>query len=204
MILYIIHKVPLFRKLYFNSIGRPFVAKKISPLLTLLPKDSPILDIGSGNGLAAHLLKEKGFHIVPIDIHEGNYHPSVKPLVYDGKNIPFENNSFHTGIILTVLHHIEDPEAILEEALRVCEELVIMEDIYDNKFQQYLTYLFDRMANLFYSPCPHTNKNDAEWRATFAKNDLEVVSVHYRKVIFVVKQGIYHVKKNGGKKAITT
>jgi 2-polyprenyl-3-methyl-5-hydroxy-6-metoxy-1,4-benzoquinol methylase len=203
LVLYIIHKVPLFRKLYFNSVGRPFVSKKIRPLVSILPKNSPILDIGSGNGLAAHLLKEKGFNIVPLDIHEGNYHPSVKPIVYDGKNIPFGDNSFHTGIILTVLHHIEDPEEFLKEAVRVCEELVIMEDIYDNKMQQYLTYFLDRVANLFYSPCPHTNKNDAQWRATFAKHDLEVVTVHYRKVIFVIKQAVYHVKKvNGAKKDI--
>ncbi|MGB4928470.1 MAG: hypothetical protein WBP43_00755, partial [Chitinophagales bacterium] len=83
MILYIIQKVPLFRKMYFNAIGRPFVGKKIRPLIPLLKKDTKILDLGSGNGLAAHLLKEKGFTITCVDIHEGQYHPSVKPIVYD-------------------------------------------------------------------------------------------------------------------------
>ncbi len=197
MILYIIHKVPLFRRLYFNSIGRPFVAKKIQPLIPLLTKGTPILDIGSGNGLAAHLLKEKGFYIFCMDIHEGNYHPSVKPMVYDGSNIPFEDDHFKSGIILTVLHHIEDPEIILKEATRVCKNLLIMEDIYENKVQQYITYFLDSVANLFYSPCPHTNRNDKEWKQTFERMGLELKSVHYRHVIFFIKQAIYEVEKKG-------
>ncbi|MFI5171530.1 MAG: class I SAM-dependent methyltransferase [Chitinophagales bacterium] len=198
MILYIIHKVPLFRKIYFNSVGRPFVSKKINPLVPLLPRGTPVLDIGSGNGLAAHLLKEKGFDIVCLDIHEGNYHPSVKPIVYDGKHIPFEDDHFESGIILTVLHHTDNPDIILKEAMRVCRSLIIMEDIYENKFQQYITYFLDSVANLFYSPCPHTNRNDNQWKKTFAEMGLELRSVHYRKVIFFIKQGIYEVAKIEG------
>lgn len=154
-----------------------------------------MLDIGSGNGLAAHLLKEKGFDIVCLDIHEGQYHPSVKPIVYDGKKIPFPDNHFESGIILTVLHHTDDPELILREIMRVCKSLVIMEDIYDNKLQQYLTYFLDSLANLFYSPCPHTNKNDKQWKKTFEKMGLDLKSVQYRYVIFFIKQAVYQIKK---------
>lgn len=179
--------------MYFNAIGRPFVEKKIRPLLTELPKGTRILDIGSGNGLAAALLQDKGFDIVPMDIHEGQYDDRVKPIVYDGKNIPFANDAFEYGIILTVLHHIDDPDAVLKEAARVCKNLVIMEDIYENKLQQYLTYFLDSLANLFYSPCPHTNKNDAGWRTAFQKLHLEVKHAQYRHVIFFIKQGIYTI-----------
>ena len=93
-----------------------------------------------------------------------------------------------------MLHHIDNPEAVIKEAGRVCDRLIIMEDIYTNKVQQYLTYWLDSLANLFYSPCPHTNKNDKEWKATFEAMDLELVSVHYRYVLFIVKQVIYEVK----------
>ncbi|MBC8045848.1 MAG: methyltransferase domain-containing protein, partial [Fimbriimonadaceae bacterium] len=160
MILYIIHKVPFFRKLYFNKIGRPFVEKKIKPILLHLPKNENILDIGSGNGLVTFLLRKKGFNVTPLDIHEGHYNDTVKPIVYDGKKIPFADKSFHTGIILTVLHHTEKPEIVLQEAVRVCKYLIVMEDIYENSFQKYLTFFLDKLANLFYSPCPHTNKTD--------------------------------------------
>ena len=184
----------MFRKKYFNTIGRPFDGKKIRPLIPLLKKNTAILDLGSGNGLAAHLLKQEGLNITCVDIHEGEYDPSVKPVVYDGKTIPFPDRHFEAGIILTVLHHIDNPEAVIKEAGRVCDRLIIMEDIYTNKVQQYLTYWLDSLANLFYSPCPHTNKNDKEWKATFEAMDLELVSVHYRYVLFIVKQVIYEVK----------
>jgi SAM-dependent methyltransferase len=195
LVLYIIHKVPLFRRLYFHVIGRPFVGKKIRPLAHLLPKNTPILDIGSGNGLAAHLLRVQGFDIVPMDIHEGQYHHSVKPIVYDGSKIPFPDDHFECGIILTVLHHVDDPDALLQEIMRVCKRLVIMEDIYRTDFQKRLTFWLDTAANLFYSPCPHTNKDDQGWRDTFDKMDLTLEHAEYRRVLFVVRQGIYTVSK---------
>lgn len=191
MILYIIHKVPLFRRLYFHVVGRPFVSKKIAPLIPLLPNDTPILDIGSGNGLAASLLREKGKDIVPLDIHEGNYHPSVKPLVYDGKKIPFQDAHFDYGIILTVLHHVDEPEVLLEDIMRVCKHLVIMEDIYGSPLQKRITFWLDTLANLWYSPCPHTNKNDAGWKACFEAHGYQLRHTEYRRVLFFIRQAIY-------------
>ncbi|MEZ5014479.1 MAG: class I SAM-dependent methyltransferase [Chitinophagales bacterium] len=185
--------------MYFHAVGRPFVRKKIRPLLPHLPEKDKILDIGSGNGLVACLLREKGFDLSLIDIHEGQYDPSVKPLVYDGKKIPFPDDHFHTGMILTVLHHIEEPELALAEAARVCKRLIIMEDIYSGNFQKKLTFFLDRVANLFYSPCPHTNKTDTGWKETFEKFGLKITAVHYRRVLFFVQQGIYVLEKTSGK-----
>lgn len=196
MVLYIIQKVPLFRKLYFHAVGRPFVRKKIRPLLPLLPKDTPILDIGSGNGLAARLLMDHGFQIHPLDIHEGQYHPSVKPVVYDGKKIPYPEGTYRYGIILTVLHHVDDPEALLRDIMRVCDTLVIMEDIYDTPLQKRITFCLDTWANLWYSPCPHTNKDDAGWKKCFTENGYHLEKVSYRRVLFFVKQGIYVIHRS--------
>ncbi|HMX03689.1 MAG TPA: class I SAM-dependent methyltransferase [Chitinophagales bacterium] len=181
--------------MYFHSIGRPFVGKKISAVLPFLPKDVPVLDIGSGNGLAASLMMEAGCKIVPIDIHEGQYHDSVKPTVYDGKHLPYVDNHFEAGVILTVLHHVDDPDALLKEIMRVCKSLVIMEDIYENAFQKNITFWLDSLANLWYSPCPHTNKNDIGWKSLFNAMDLELTDVRYRNAFFVIKQAVYVVSK---------
>lgn len=181
--------------MYFNALGRPFVHNKIKSIIPLLPKDTPILDIGSGNGLAAHLLKEKGFNIIPLDIHEGHYHPDVKPMLYDGKTLPFPDNHFDCGIILTVLHHVEDPDALLKEIMRVCRSLVIIEDIYEGTFSKYLTWYLDTAANLWYSPCPHTNKDDKGWRNTFNNMQLKLDHADYRRVLGLVQQATYRVHK---------
>ena len=193
MILYLIHRTPFLRKLYFQKAGRPFVRKKIRPVVPHLSADQKILDIGSGNGLVAKLLREKGLDIVPVDIHEGQYDESVKPMLYDGKHLPFPDKSFDCGLILTVLHHVDEPDALLRESARVCRQLIIMEDIYKNAVQKQLTFFVDSLANLFYSPCPHTNKNDKEWKATFQEMGFRLKGVHYRKVIFFIRQAIYVV-----------
>lgn len=195
MVLYIIHKVPLFRRLYFKYIGRPFVGKKVRPLIPLLPKNTPILDIGSGNGLAAFMLVEQGFNIQPLDIHEGQYDERMKPIVYDGSKIPFPDNHFECGMILTVLHHVDDPDALLKEIMRVCKRLVIMEDIYTSSLNKNLTFWMDTAANLWYSPCPHTNKDDAGWKNAFTHIGLTLEHAEYRKVLFIIKQAIYVVRK---------
>lgn len=159
----------------------------------LRPEDN-ILDIGSGNGLVSFLLREKGFNTTPIDIHYGNYDASVKPILYDGKKLPFADKTFDTGMILTVLHHVEDPDSMLKEAARVCKHLIIMEDIYKTTFRKYLTFTIDSLANLFYSPCPHTNKTDAEWKQTFSSMNMQLISTEYRRVILVIDQAIYFLK----------
>lgn len=195
MVLYVIHKIPFLRKWYFQAIGRPFVGKKIRPLVPLLPKDTPVLDIGSGNGLAAHLLQNRGVQIVPLDIHEGHYHPSMRPMVYDGRNIPFPDNHFEYGIILTVLHHVDDPDVLLREIMRVCKKLIIMEDIYKSNLQKRVTFWMDTAANLFYSPCPHTNKDDAGWKQTFSDMGYTLEHAEYRRVLFIIRQAIYVIRK---------
>lgn len=195
MILYIIHKIPFLRKWYFNALGRPFVKKKLALIEPLFLADDNILDLGSGNGLASYLLKEAGFNITPVDIHAGHYHESVHPIVYDGKKLPFTDNHFNTAIILTVLHHVKNPEILIQETSRVCDRIIIMEDIYENKIQQYLTYLADAVINLFYSPCPHTNKNDKQWKQTFEVMGFELISVKYRNIFFIFKQAVYEIQK---------
>lgn len=195
MILYLIHKTTFLRKWYFNSLGRPFVKNKLAFIAPLLSPQEKILDLGSGNGLASYLLKENGFLVTPVDIQYGHYHADVKPIVYDGHHLPFQDKSFDTAIILTVLHHVLHPERIIQETSRVCNRIIIMEDIYENKVQQYLTYCVDAAINLFYSPCPHTNKNDKEWLQTFEEMGFELTTVQYRNVFFIFKQAIYEIRQ---------
>lgn len=195
MILYLIHKTPFLRKWYFNSLGQPFVKRKLAAIIPLLSKEEKVLDLGSGNGLASYLLRNKGFQITPVDIQYGHYNDDVKPVIYDGVKLPFDKDAFDTAIILTVLHHTEQPEAIILETGRVCNRLIILEDIYTNKIQQYLTYFVDSLVNIGYSPCPHTNKNNKEWIATFNEMGFTVRSVQYRKVLLIFKQAIYEIVK---------
>ena len=48
--------------------------------------------------------------------------------VFDGKTLPYADRSFDAVLIVDVLHHTEDPAALLQEARRVCRGVVILKD----------------------------------------------------------------------------
>lgn len=193
MILFAIKKIPFLRNYYFNHAGRKFVNKKLEKIFAHTQPGQTILDIGSGNGLITKVLREKKYIVTPLDVQEGQYEDSVRPVVYDGKKMPFADQSFDTGILLTILHHTKNQEEIISEAARVCRQLIIMEDIYSTQLQKYYTFFLDSFVNMFYSSCPHTNRTDKEWKSLFAKLNLNLEAVYYKKLLGV-KQVVYLLK----------
>lgn len=91
-----------------------------------------VLDLGSGDGLLLSLLKNKGIEGVGLDLSEdGVSKANAKGLntkVFDfGNNkLPFTDNSFDTVVMLDILEHLYDPEALLKEAKRVSRRSVIV------------------------------------------------------------------------------
>ncbi len=193
MILYLLHSTPFLRRMYFEHWGKTWVNKKVKPFLPYLNKNDKILDVGSGNGLVAHTLRKAGYDVTPLDVADLSYEESVKPVVYDGQKMPFEDATFDVALLLTVLHHIDEPDAVLRETCRVAKRVIIIEDIYENKFQKKLTFAMDSLVNWGYAACPHTNKDDIEWRNTFQEMKMNLKDVAYRKVLFLFKQSIYHI-----------
>lgn len=195
MILYLLNNTPL-KKLYFKKWGKKWVKNKIEPFKDYLNQNDSILDVGSGNGLVSWELMQLGYNVTPIDIASQEFDSSVKPIVYDGKKMPFDDNSFDVALILSVLHHTENPEEIIKEVSRVAKRIIINEDIYDNLPQKILTLFSDSVVNLGYSPCPRTNKSDREWKLTFKTLGLKLLNEKYTKILFFFKQAIYHLEVN--------
>lgn len=96
----------------------------------LMPQGTA-LDIGCGDGLLLKLLKEKGIQAEGVDISpEGvakcmaagfvaKVHSVDEPL-------PYADGSFDTVILLDILEHVYDPEAVLADAARVARKTVIV------------------------------------------------------------------------------
>ncbi len=188
MLLSLIKNIPFFKKNYL-SLGEKWVEKKLS---TVLPhSQGKVLDIGSGNGMVAFYLKNKGFETSALDVADLSIHPEIKTIVYDGKKMPFEENEFDTGLLLTVLHHTDSPENVLQETARVCKRIIIIEDIYSNIVQQYLTYFMDTLVNFGHSNMTYQNKNDQEWKMTFKLLNLKVISEKKKRVLLFFTQGTY-------------
>ncbi|PCJ01164.1 MAG: SAM-dependent methyltransferase [Flavobacteriales bacterium] len=203
MILYILNKTFL-KKIYFKKWGKKWVKNKISPFLEFLEEGDTILDVGSGNGLVSWELMQLGYKVIPLDIASQEFDSTVKPIVYNGSRMPFEDKKFDVALLLSVLHHTENPEEILKEVGRVAKRIIINEDIYNNKFQKYLTLVTDSVVNLGYSPCPRTNKNDTLWKDTFLKFNYQLIDSKYNRILFFFKQAIYHLKADNLNKKILT
>lgn len=170
----------LIRKQYLKRAHIKF--KRIRPHIA---PQSKVLDVGAGNGALALLLQQAGHQVSSIDVGDKTYFEEVKPIIYNGCNIPFEDNSFDTVQLITVLHHTADPEQVLKEAIRTGKQVIVMEDIFTSSFQKYLTWFTDSLVNAEFLGHPHTNKTDTEWKTLFNKLGMQVVfEEQYRFLLF--------------------
>ena len=169
---------------------------KLLRIENLMGKNDRLLDIGTGNGALAHLLKQKGYAIETVDVGNKSTFEAISPTVYDGKTLPFKDNHFDTVLIITVLHHSPQPEAILKEARRVGKLVIVMEDIYSNTAQKYLTYITDSLVNNEFWGHPHTNKTDGGWRAIFKKLNFNLLFSKEKRFLLGFTQVTYKLMKN--------
>jgi len=160
----------------------------------LSPKDR-ILDIGTGPGSVCLLMNRQGYDLTPVDVIDQSLSPEIEPQIYNGKKLPYKDSSFDTALILTVLHHTSNPEEILLEAKRVSKKIIIIEDIYTNPIQRYLTYFVDSIVNMEFSGHPHSNKSDSEWKRTFMELGLKLVDAKYDKFLLFFRQATYYLEK---------
>ncbi|TDI88282.1 MAG: class I SAM-dependent methyltransferase [Candidatus Dadabacteria bacterium] len=169
-----------------------FKIERISEYLS--PKDK-ILDIGTGPGSVCLLMNGDGYNVTPIDVIDQTLSPEIAPEIYNGKKLPYNNSSFDTALILTVLHHTSNPEEILLEAKRVADKIIIIEDIYTNPIQRYLTYFVDSIVNMEFSGHPHSNKSDNEWKDVFIELGLKLKAAKYSRFLLFFRQATYYLEK---------
>ncbi len=143
-------------------------------------KERKVIDVGSGTGHTALSLIKLGHKVTCVDVEDMNLFEETKPIIYDGKTLPFADNSFEVALLVTVLHHTPNPEVVIREVSRVAKRIVIMEDTYNNLWQKYLTFIMDSIGNMQFKNHPHSNKTDKEWRKLFKKLRLKVLSVKNR------------------------
>ncbi len=98
-------------------------------LAELIPQGARVIDIGCGDGLLAHLIKQKrpDIRIRGVDLLVRNQtHIPVE--AFDGRLIPYADASFDVVTFVDVLHHTEDPMALLREAVRVSSKAIVIKD----------------------------------------------------------------------------
>jgi len=191
MILHAIRKFNLIARFYSSNFGKKWVANKLKTVIPHLNKSEKAIDIGCGNGMITHTLRQQNFDCTPMDVADLSIIEEVQPVVYDGINMPFEDNAFDTGLLLTVLHHTPNPIPVLKESARIAKKIIIIEDIYNNKIQQYMTYAMDTLVNFGHSSMTYQNKSDSEWKTAFEELGLDLVEESSKSVLFFFRQATY-------------
>jgi ubiquinone/menaquinone biosynthesis C-methylase UbiE len=185
------HKV--FFKLYKSAAN-----KKCLELKDFIKKNSKIIDIGCGSGILANELSRSfDAEVTGVDIIDVRAYKIPFKLI-DGKELPFEDNSFDNALIAYVLHHAQDPIHVLEEAKRVAKnKIFVYEDIPEGLVTKIFTKIHAFLFDLLYGPDSRTSfKVGHEWKKVFNEVGLKVVVE--KRVTPLVNQRLFVLTKSQG------
>jgi len=171
------------------------VGEKVDSLTGYLTPGERVLEVGAGNCVLTEQLQRRGFEVVALDVENLSFIKSVVPILYDGARMPFADDSFDVALVVTVLHHCKDPNAVLAEAGRVARKVIVIEEIYENAFEKYCTYAIDSLFNFQFFGHPRSNKTDAGWRAAFGELQLGVKEAVYSRSIIVLRRVTYVLQR---------
>jgi SAM-dependent methyltransferase len=99
-------------------------SNRIEPLFYEIPIGSKVLDFGCNDGTMMKILEEKRkCEVFGVDISEVAIKRAkergLKAELIDGETLPFESGSFDAVLLMEVIVHVFDPQAVLKEIKRV-------------------------------------------------------------------------------------
>ncbi|MDO8639312.1 MAG: class I SAM-dependent methyltransferase, partial [bacterium] len=153
---------------------------------------SRIIDIGCGSGTVVKLFKDFfKTEVIGADVKDNRVYPVPFKLI-NGQNLPFTDNYFDVALIIFVLHHIKDFQALLGEAKRVAKTIIIYEDIPEGFLAKLVCsiHIFFSSRNKLYPSVSnlYSFKTRQQWRDIFNFLGLSVISEKRMKRPFPFKQ----------------
>lgn len=144
-------------------------------LASIIPTGGTVLDLGAGDGSIAHALTglrpDLAIEGVDVLIRPRTLIP-VK--LYDGVTLPFADKTFDYVTIVDVLHHTDDPAAVMREAARVARRGVAIKDHLVEGFAARPTLRFmDWVGNRGHDVrLPYNYLTPGQWDAAFGSAGL--------------------------------
>jgi len=156
-----------------------------------IKKGEKVLDIGAGSGYISEILSKKA-NMTLLDVKD--YNQTKLPLkLYDGSKIPFKGKSFDTVMLITVFHYIPNQLEFLKEAKRVCNKIIIVDDVYETAFGKFVVSLNDAIISNTVGIFTKFNfLKDEEFKAMFKKAKLKIINSRgIRSFLRITRQKFY-------------
>jgi SAM-dependent methyltransferase len=161
-------------------VHRRRVAVLARHLAELLPSGATVLDVGSGDGRLA-----KSVETVRPDLRMLGVDVLVRPDAqipvrrFDGVQLPFADGGFDVVMMIDVLHHATDQDALLRESVRVAKRAIVIKDhTADGLFAHATLRLMDWVGNARHGVAlPYAYWTAEQWKRSFAALELRVVDM---------------------------
>jgi SAM-dependent methyltransferase len=144
-----------------------------------------ILDLGAGNGFLGELIhNELKKEVKLIDVIDYNFSSLPIDIIKPGSKLPLENNEVNTTLLYAVLHHAEDPDQVLGEAVRVTKNRIILVEGYVENpkvtlINSYFDWFLNRVVVDTDMNVPFNYRKQSEWEEDFKTLGLELVKAEY-------------------------
>lgn len=166
-------------RVIFDKRFNPTYKNKLAEYVASLCEDgSSILDVGCDDGTVADMVMKINptLRIVGIDI-QANRPSKIPRKIYDGKKIPYPDDSFDTVMVLDVLHHTKDILPVLKEINRVTRKNIIIKDhMTYGRFSRGLISFADYISNAPYGiKCAFNFPSSRRWKSYFDQLGLRIV-----------------------------
>jgi len=148
-------------------------------LTELLPPNATVLDVGSGDGLLASrvMSARPDLQIRGVDVlmRPESFIPVEQ---FDGVHLPFANREFDAAMMVDVLHHASEQDALLREMARVVKRAVVIKDHVVQGFMAHSTLRFmDWVGNVRHGVAlPYSYWTEERWQQGFASAGLRTAS----------------------------
>jgi SAM-dependent methyltransferase len=105
------------------------IEKIVAAVAPLLEPGWSVCDVGCGDGRISRMLGEA---VPGLSLRGFEIRPRGEALIpveaFDGRRLPIEDRSVDAVIMVDVLHHTDDPLALMTEACRVARKAIVLKD----------------------------------------------------------------------------
>ena len=167
-----------------------------------------ILDFGFGEGFQSNYFKNLKLNVSAIDVEKKKDLPknNIDFFIYDGKNIPFQNNTFDIIFSSNVLEHVPNLDEIQAEIFRVLKDNGICIHILPSTSWRLWTIISSLVKYWYIDPRPHgeiTSNCFNEliffsrnlWIKNFKKNNFRIEKV-FKTNLFYTGNNLFGLKIN--------